>query len=214
MLYKLSKFKRCTFFDRKCPNFNSRPNDKKTHLYGCIEVRHNRISRNAYCCARLFRQLVSNLGRGLAIGIAIAFCKIGRGRKTYFVGNLAYRFVGRGQELAAPLQTQPTYQLNRSVVGERLDFAIELRAFKPHPGSYRIDIQAGIAHLFLEYIQETVVKFIVDIARRCAFGRQGFPLLLSIAFQDRRREPQLLYPLTIGYETGTSGFQYGTVERL
>ena len=65
--------------------------------------------------------------------------------------------------MAAVLQTQAAYQFHWCIVGERLYLAVELRALQSHHRCKSVDIQVGVAHFPVEYVDETVVELVVDV---------------------------------------------------
>ena len=85
-----------------------------------------------------------------AVGIAVALGEIGGGGKADFVGYLPDGLICGKEQGVALLQTQAAHEFHGGIVGEGLDFAIELGAFHAHLRGNGIDAQFGAAHLSLE----------------------------------------------------------------
>ena len=73
----------------------------------------------------------------------------------------------------ALLQAQAAHEFHGGIVGEGLDFAIELGALHAHLRGYGIDAQFRTAHLSLEYFEETAVELAVEVGRGRERGGSG-----------------------------------------
>ena len=73
----------------------------------------------------------------------------------------------------ALLQTQAAQEFHGGIVGEGLDFALELGAFHAHLRGYGIDAQFGTAHLSLEDFEKTAVELAVEVGRGRGRGGRG-----------------------------------------